>query len=94
MSATERVLQGLGDATAWQEELYVHLHQNPELPMQEHQTAAEITTRLQSYGFDVQQIGGGVVGVLANGPGPTVLFRADIDGLPVKETTGLPYASR
>jgi hippurate hydrolase len=61
--------------------------------MQEIETAAEITRRLESYGYDVQQIGGGVVGVLANGVGPTVLFRADIDALPVKETSGLPYSS-
>lgn len=61
--------------------------------MQEKETAAEITRRLESYGYDVQQIGGGVVGILKNGEGPKVLFRADIDALPVKEATGLPYAS-
>lgn len=87
------VLAGLDAITAEQEELYVHLHQNPELSMQETETAAEITTRLQSYGYEVQQIGGGVVGVMKNGEGPTVLFRADIDALPVPEQTGLPYAS-
>ncbi len=49
---------------------------------------------LESFGYDVQQIGGGVVGILRNGEGgPTALFRADIDALPVEETTGLPYAS-
>lgn len=90
---SEAVLQGIDEIQGWQEELYVHLHQNPELPMQETETAAEITRRLESYGYEVQQIGGGVVGVLRNGEGPTVLFRADIDGLPVKEATGLPYAS-
>lgn len=91
--STREVLNGLGSLTSWQEELYVHLHQNPELSMQETETVAEITRRLESFGYDVQQIGGGVVGVLTNGAGPTVLFRADIDGLPVQESTGLPYAS-
>lgn len=93
MRSTEQVLNHLGDVTAWQEELYQHLHRHPELSMQEVETVAEISRRLTSYGYDVQQIGGGVVGVMANGPGPTVLFRADIDGLPVQEATGLPYAS-
>ncbi|WP_244242191.1 amidohydrolase [Nocardioides seonyuensis] len=89
---TRRVLDGLEAVTPWQEELYAHLHQNPELSMQEKETAAEVSRRLESFGYDVQQIGG-VVGVLANGEGPTVLFRADMDALPVKEATGLPYAS-
>lgn len=91
--STRRVLDGVGAITGWQEELYLHLHRNPELSMQETETAAEISRRLTSFGYDVQQIGGGVVGVLENGDGPTVLFRADIDGLPVAEATGLPYAS-
>ena len=73
--------------------MYVHLHQNPELPLQEVETAGEITGRLESFGYDVHHIGGGVVGILANGEGYTVLVRADIDGLPVTEATGLPYAS-
>ncbi|MGB7964237.1 MAG: amidohydrolase [Propionicimonas sp.] len=93
MTRTQRVLAGLDSTGTWQEGLYVHLHENPELPLQEVETAAEITRRLDSYGFEVHQIGGGVVGILANGDGPTVLFRADIDGLPVVEATGLPYAS-
>lgn len=93
MSVPESIRQGFDEIQGWQEDLYRTLHQNPELSMQERETAAEITSRLQSYGYDVQQIGGGVVGVLANGDEPTVLFRADIDGLPVKESTGLPYAS-
>lgn len=93
MTTVTQVLAGVKDITSWQEELYVHLHRNPELPMQEHETTAEIARRLESYGYQVQHIGGGVVGVLENGPGPAVLFRADIDALPVKETTGLPYAS-
>jgi amidohydrolase len=93
MTRTQEVLAGLDATSAWQEAFYVHLHQNPELSMQETETAAEITRRLRSYGYEVQQIGGGVVGVLANGEGKTVLFRADMDAMPVAEATGLPYAS-
>ncbi|KRE94079.1 amidohydrolase [Nocardioides sp. Soil774] len=93
MDPREHVLAGLGDVTSWQEELYVRLHQEPELSMQETRTAAEVTRRLASFGYEVLQVGGGVVGVLRNGPGPVVLFRADMDALPVREATGLPYAS-
>ena len=93
MTSIEVVLTNIEQTNAWQEELYVQLHQNGELSMQETETAAEITRRLDSYGYVTHQIGGGVVGVLENGAGPTVLFRADIDALPVKEATGLPYAS-
>lgn len=90
---TQQVLATLGAVVPWQEQLYAHLHQHPELSMQEVETAAEVTRRLESFGYDVQQVGGGVVGVLANGEGPVVLFRADMDALPVAEATGLPYAS-
>jgi amidohydrolase len=94
-SAATAVLEGLAEARTWQEELYRHLHQNPELSHQEHHTAAAIVERLRSYGYEVHDgIGGtGVVGVLRNGDGPTVLLRSDIDALPIKEQTGLPYAS-
>ncbi len=75
-------------------ELYVHLHQHPELSMQEHETAALIEERMSALGYDVFRCGGtGVVAVLANGEGPVVGFRADTDGLPLQEDTGLPYAS-
>ena len=90
---TTEVLNGLNEVNEWQEELYVHFHKNPELSMQETETAAEITSRLDSFGYETHQIGGGVVGILANGDGATVLFRADIDALPVAEETGLPYSS-
>ena len=79
--------------TSWQEELYIHLHQHPELSMQEKETCDTIDAELTRLGYATQRIGGGVVGVLENGEGPAVLFRADIDGLPVKEATGLEYAS-
>lgn len=78
------------------ESLYQHLHQNPELSFQEAQTAKRMATELQNYGFEVTpQVGGhGVVGVLKNGEGPTILVRADMDALPIQEETGLPYASQ
>src|SRR3954471_23623151 len=76
-------------------ELYKHLHTNPELSFQEEKTAARFAQELQRAGFKVTEHVGkfGVVGVLENGSGPTVLIRTDLDALPVKEETGLPYAS-
>ncbi|MBK7861959.1 MAG: amidohydrolase [Archangiaceae bacterium] len=76
--------------------LYRDLHQNPELSRQETKTADKLAAKLKALGFTVtQKVGGtGVVGVLANGKGPTVLLRTDLDGLPVEEKTNLPYASR
>lgn len=76
-------------------ELYRHLHSHPELSFHEQQTAARLADELRQAGFEVTTGVGrvGVVGVLRNGAGPTVLVRADMDGLPVKEQTGLPYAS-
>jgi amidohydrolase len=77
------------------ESLYKHLHANPEISFQEKETSARIANELRSVGYDVtENVGGyGVVGVLKNGDGPTILVRADTDGLPVKEQTGLDYAS-
>ncbi|MFD4634494.1 amidohydrolase [Streptomyces sp. NPDC058284] len=77
-------------------DLYRDLHAHPELAFAEHRTAAEVARRLSSYGYEVSTGVGrtGVVGVLDNGAGPTVLLRADMDALPVAERTGLPYASR
>ncbi|MCG8921221.1 amidohydrolase [Lentzea sp. CC55] len=75
--------------------LYRDLHQHPELSLQEFRTAGVLAEALRSLGYDVTtEVGGtGVVGVLRNGDGPVVMLRADIDALPVQETTGLPYAS-
>ncbi len=75
--------------------LYRDLHAHPELAFAEHRTAGIVAERLAGLGYQVTAaVGGtGVVGVLANGDGPTVLLRADMDGLPVLEQTGLPYAS-
>jgi hippurate hydrolase len=93
MSAVEQVLGRLGTTREWQEQLYRELHAHPELSMQEVRTRAVIAERLRASGCDVIEVGGGVVGILTNGAGPVVLHRADIDGLPVTEETGLPYAS-
>jgi amidohydrolase len=75
--------------------IYTNLHAHPELSFMEVNTAALVARELRSLGFNVTEKVGktGVVGVLSNGPGPTVLVRADMDGLPIKETTGVPYAS-
>src|SRR3954452_17855691 len=77
------------------EALYRDIHAHPELSLQEHRTAEKAAARLQAAGFAVTTGVGvtGVVGVLANGDGPTVMLRADMDALPVREATGLPYAS-
>ena len=76
--------------------LYKYLHANPELSLMETKTAALLAGKLDAMGFDVTEgVGGtGVVAVMKNGAGPTVMIRADMDGLPVKELTGLPYASK
>jgi len=94
-SPAARVLAGLDRTRPWQEDFYRHLHQHPELSHQEHDTAAQVADRLKGFGYQVHEgIGGtGVVGVLENGKGPTVLLRADMDALPVREETGLAYAS-
>ncbi|MET8858098.1 MULTISPECIES: amidohydrolase [unclassified Streptomyces] len=77
------------------EDFYRDLHRHPELSLREHRTAALLAERLREAGYDTTEgVGGtGVVGVLRNGDGPTVLLRADMDALPVTEETGLPYAS-
>ena len=78
------------------EALYIDLHEHPELSFQETRTAAIAAGHLRDLGLEVTEGVGrtGVVGVLRNGDGPTVWLRADMDGLPVEEQTGLPYASR
>lgn len=92
---TSTVLSGLDQVRVWQEEFYRDLHAHPELSHQERRTAERVSTRLRQAGYEVHGgLGGtGVVGVLMNGPGPTVLLRADMDALPVREDTPLPYAS-
>jgi hippurate hydrolase len=76
-------------------DLYRHLHRHPELSFHEYETARRMAAELRAIGFEVtENFGGtGVVGVLRNGEGPTVMVRADMDALPVTEETGLPYRS-
>ena len=76
--------------------LYQDLHANPELSFQEVETAAKLAARARALGFEVTEGVGrtGVVAVMRNGAGPTVMLRADMDGLPVIEQTGLPFASK
>ena len=78
------------------EKLYLHLHQNPELSFYETNTAKRMAEELRALGFEVsEKIGGnGVVGILKNGEGPTVMIRTDMDALPIVEETGLSYASK
>ena len=84
-------------------ETYKYLHLHPEISYQEEKTAALLAQRLRILGFEVTERFGkyaepsrtsyGIVGVMKNGNGPTVLVRTDLDGLPVEEKTGLPYSS-
>ncbi|WP_461170174.1 amidohydrolase [Arthrobacter sp. Z1-15] len=94
---TNDILASHGYSTADQQKLqetYRYLHANPELSMQETNTSKFLLGRLEELGLDAFLCGGtGVVGVLRNGPGPVVGFRADTDGLPIGENTGLEYAS-
>ena len=89
------LLDGLDGLMGWTRDFYTDLHAHPELSMQEHRTAERAAARLTEAGFEVTTGVGttGVVGVLRNGDGPTVALRADMDALPVREDTGLPYAS-
>ncbi|MGC2534990.1 MAG: amidohydrolase [Candidatus Sulfotelmatobacter sp.] len=76
--------------------LYLDIHQNPELSSHETQTAAKLAGRLRGLGYEVtEHVGGtGIVAILKNGAGPTVMLRTELDALPVEEKTGLPYASK
>src|SRR3954449_3289792 len=76
--------------------LYRDLHANPELSMQEVRTPALLAPEMKKLGFQVTEHVGktGLVAVMKNGPGPVLLIRADMDALPVREQTGLPFASK
>lgn len=89
------VLSAYDAIREWQEDVYRSLHEHPELADQELMTAAAAAQALREAGYAVHERIGttGVVGILHNGDGPTVLVRADMDGLPMKEESGLPYAS-
>jgi hippurate hydrolase len=101
MSATkpnggEPVLNGLASLLPNLEALYKDVHAHPELSMQETRTADLAAQRLRDAGYEVTTKVGktGVVGLVRNGDGPTVMLRADMDALPIEEATGLPYASK
>jgi len=95
MSGAATVLSALAMIRPGVEELYRDLHAHPELSHEARRTAGLVAARLGELGFEVHEgVGGtGVVGLLRNGDGPSVLLRADMDALPVREETGLPYAS-
>jgi amidohydrolase len=95
MNGVDEILAGYDGLQAAQEAFYKDLHEHPELSHHEHRTAKCVAGELQKYGFTVQTgIGGtGVTGVLANGTGPTVMLRAELDALPIRENTGVDYAS-
>ncbi|MGE2731401.1 amidohydrolase [Mycolicibacterium vaccae] len=95
ISAAQAILGGLDNIRSWQEDFYRDLHRHPELSHQEQRTSRRVVDTLETAGYQVHnKVGGtGVVGVLTNGAGPTVLLRADMDALPVREETKLPYAS-
>jgi amidohydrolase len=84
------------DAYPAAHDFYRDLHEHPELSSHETQTAAKLAERLHSLGYDVtEHVGGtGIVAILKNGTGPTVMLRTELDALPVEEKTGLPYASK
>ena len=91
-----KLLSSIPDLAQY-ETLYKHLHSHPELSKQEHETAAIVAkhlTELNAYEIQTDIGGTGLVGVLKNGFGKTVLLRADMDALPVQEQTGLEYASK
>jgi hippurate hydrolase len=94
--STDKALANLGNLLPGLEALYTDVHAHPELSMQEHRTSVLAAERLRAAGYEVTAGVGktGVVGLLRNGPGPTVMLRADMDALPVEEMTGLPYASK
>lgn len=95
-SSPGKALAGLQSLLPDLEALYTDVHAHPELSMQESRTASLAAEQLRAAGYDVTTKVGktGVVGLLRNGDGPTVMLRADMDALPIEEMTGLPYASK
>jgi hippurate hydrolase len=95
-NAANNVLAGLSAILPELETLYKDVHAHPELSMQEERTAKIAASHLTGSGFEVTTGVGktGVIGVLKNGDGPTIMLRADMDALPIRETTGLDYASK
>src|SRR6516164_1309091 len=95
-SSSDTALRNLDGLLPELEALYKDVHSHPELSMQETRTASLAADRLRAAGYEVTTGVGktGVVGLLCNGDGPTVMLRADMDALPIEEVTGLPYASK
>jgi len=95
-TTVDAALADLGRLLPDLQTLYTDIHAHPELSMQEIRTAGIAADRLRAAGYDVTTGVGktGIVGLLRNGDGPTVMLRADMDALPVQESTGLPYASK
>jgi amidohydrolase len=95
VSVTAQVPADINQTYPAAESLYLDLHQHPELSLHETQTAAKIAARLKDLGYDVTTgVGGnGVVAILQNGSGPVIMLRTELDALPIREATGLSYAS-
>ena len=95
MSDIARLLSQHTVDLSWQQSFYEDLHERPELSGQEHETAEKIAAKLTEFKCEVTtHVGGfGILAVFRNGEGPTVLFRADFDALPITEHTGVPFAS-
>ena len=94
--AAASLSQEVNDSYSQAYKLYVDLHQHPELSGNEIQTASKVAAALKAQGYTVtEHVGGtGVVAILKNGAGPTIMLRTEMDALPVEEKTGLPYASK
>lgn len=94
-SLNEKISNSAAGLTDSYREKYIDLHKNPELSLMEFNTSKKMAEELKKLGFEVTtNVGGnGVVGILKNGKGKTVMLRTDMDALPVKENTGLPYSS-
>ena len=84
------------DEIPYLKDLYIDIHQNPEISLMEKETSIKLANELRKVGFEVEEnFGGyGIVGILKNGDGPNILYRTDMDALPMEEKTGLPYASK
>lgn len=96
ININDMIIKIVNEEAAQYNKLYIDLHQNPELSLMEFKTAEKMADNLRSMGFEVTEGIGrtGVVGVFRNGQGRIIMLRTDMDALPIKETTGLPYASQ
>ncbi|HWJ95587.1 MAG TPA: amidohydrolase [Telluria sp.] len=94
--AASQIAQRVDSMYPWLDGVYKDLHSHPEIAFQEVRTAARLAAEMRKLGFDVTEKFGktGIVAIYRNGPGPTVMVRTELDGLPMEEKTGLPYASR